>query len=426
MISNKDVNVNDLQLEDVEDYATDYPQSYGEKDAENNINIHNVDAHAASVQKPSYRKNKIVQIIRDNKWVFGLLFLMIIILIVIISIAAGSTKQQSQQVAQPNNSDGKTHQPPITIDPTTLDPKITEPLLDSLYSIYDRHGLDKSNLGPAAGDTPQNKAFYWLATDENLQKLDHTERSQRYALAVFYYATNAVATSYTDSPKPWVSAHLWLSKSHECEWKGIECNDSGHIVAIGLERNNLTGALPVEIGILGDKLHTLDLTSNLIHMEGDDFEAFADLTKLQTLLMDDNYLVYRKGLPFQFQKMVELEKLRLSYNLFSGVLEGDHEVLPQLTKLTHLEIESNFLSGTMPAIIGEMSNLVYMYVRRNELSFNLDFLKTGKLTSLCKYSYSFAIDSHGAFLLIFFVLTIFFFLFLTHITTFCSRVVVGQ
>ena len=38
----------------------------------------------------------------------------------------------------------------------------------------------------------------------------------------------------------------------------------------------------------------------------------------------------------------------------------------------------------MPSIIGEMSNLVYMYMRRNEMSFNLDFLKTGKLTKLCK------------------------------------------
>jgi hypothetical protein len=375
MISNLDVN--DLQLEDVEDYATDYPP-VGFPHAEDNIHVSSVD------EKPSYRKNKIIEVIRSNKWVVGLVFLMMILLIVITGIASGSSKTSVQNPTG-NTDPTQTHQPPIVIDPTSLDPEVTEPLLESLNSLYDRHGLDNSVLGPAAGETPQNKAFYWLATDANLNNLDHTQVSQRYALAVFYYATNSVSNDRTEVPKPWVSAHLWLSKAHACEWKGIVCNSQQHVVAISLERNNLSGSLPAELGILGEKLMSLDLSSNLIHMEGTDFDSMEKLVNLETLLMDDNFLAYNKGLPFQLQNMIHLEKLRLSYNLLSGVLEADHKVLSKLTKLTHLEIESNFLSGTMPDIIGEMSNLVYLYMRRNELSFNLDFLKAGKLTNLCKF-----------------------------------------
>eukprot|EP00339_Tiarina_fusa_P004749 CAMPEP_0117029652 /NCGR_PEP_ID=MMETSP0472-20121206/21453_1 /TAXON_ID=693140 ORGANISM="Tiarina fusus, Strain LIS" /NCGR_SAMPLE_ID=MMETSP0472 /ASSEMBLY_ACC=CAM_ASM_000603 /LENGTH=499 /DNA_ID=CAMNT_0004737477 /DNA_START=74 /DNA_END=1573 /DNA_ORIENTATION=- len=374
MISNADVN--ELQLEDVEDYATDYPP-VGFPQAEENIHT------TSAEEKPKYRRNKIIEVIRANKWVVGLVFIMMILLIVIIAIASGSSKNQPSAGSTAGHLDPTSkHEPPIVIDPTSLDPAVTDPLMESLDALYDRHDLDKSTLGPAAGETPQNKAFYWLATDENLENLDHNQRSQRFALAVLYYSTNAVVNGYATSPQPWVSAHLWLSKAHACEWKGIVCNSQQHIVGISLERNNLSGSLPKELGILGEKLTSLDLTSNTLHLEGKGFASLARLYKLETLLMDDNYLVYDKGLPFQIQNMENLQKLRLSYNLLSGVLEANHKVLSRLTKLTHLEIESNFLSGTMPDVVGEMSNLVYLYMRRNELSFNLDFLKTGKLTNL--------------------------------------------
>jgi hypothetical protein len=377
MISNSDVN--ELQLEDVEDYATDYPP-VGFPQAEENIHTSSAD------EKPKYRRNMVIEVIKSNKWVVGLVFIMMILLIVIIGIASGSSKNQASAASTPGHTDPNSrHDPPIVIDPASLDPAITDRLMETLDALYDRHKLDKSVIGPAAGETPQNKAFYWLATDENLDNLDHTQVSQRFALAAIYYSTNAVENKHAPSPQSWVSAHLWLSKAHACEWKGIVCNSQQHIVGVKLDRNNLSGSLPTEFGILGEKLTSLDLSSNLIHMEGKAFASLAYLKNLETLLMDDNFLEYDKGLPFQIQNMEGLEKLRLSYNLLSGVLEADHKVLSRLTKLTHLEIESNYLSGAMPDVIGEMSNLVYLYLRRNELSFNLDFLKTGKLTNLCKY-----------------------------------------
>lgn len=368
--------VNDLQLEDVEDYSSDYPPP-GFPQAE--ANIHTT---SETNKTPNYRRAKIIELIRTNKWVAGVVFVTLVVFITIISVVAGSAKGGSS--TSENSAETEPHQPPIVIDPDTLDPEIAGPLEESLVNTYQRHGLDTVDLENDDGTTPARKAFHWLATEKNLENMDHTQKMQRYALSVFYYATNAVTTPYTDNPKPWVSAHLWLTNAHVCEWKGIVCNSQQHVIAIDLERNNLSGSIPAEIGFMASTLTTIDLTSNLIYMEGNMFSALDDLVNIETFLMDDNYLEFDKGLPAAFVHMTKMEKLRLSYNLLEGELESGHKVLANMPKLTHLEVESNFLTGTIPPIISEMENLVYLYLRRNAMKFNLDFLKGGQMTSLCK------------------------------------------
>lgn len=374
MINSSDVN--DLHLEDVEDYSADYPPN-GFPQSENIAAV----GMPAIDPTPKKRTNPVVHLMRAHKWTAGLVFITVIVFIVILSISGGSSETATELESA---RDSGTRLPPIHIDPKSLDPEVTAALMEKLVGVYSRHGLDPSALDDASGVTPQKKAFYWLATND-LSAIGHTQLVQRYALAVFYYATNAVANPYVEKPKPWVSAHLWLSTSHVCEWKGIVCSESDHIESIDLSRNNLTGSLPRELTIIGSTLHTLDLTSNSIYMDETMYDVFLDLTEMTTLLLDDNYMVYTKGLPSQMKMMEKLQKIRLSYNLFSGELEKDHKVLANLAQLTHLEIESNFLGGSMPPVIGELTNLVYIYMRRNEMSFNLDFLKGAKLKDLCKY-----------------------------------------
>jgi hypothetical protein len=374
MINSADIN--DLQLEDVEDYSADYPP-VGFPNSEENIAAMSPSGEGNSSK--NYGRSTLMSMIARNKWAVALGFVLFVVLITIIAVVSGDSEAP---VSSATAGTG-THEAPISIDPNTLDPKVTEPLMETLLSIYSRHGLDAGPLGSDTALTPQKKAFYWMATDANLDKMDHTEKSQRYALAVFYYATNAIATPYSEDPKPWESAHLWLSKAHACEWKGVVCNEQQHVQSLDLERNNLSGNLPPELAILAAQLESINLTSNLIHMEGSMFDLFRSLEYVEVFLMDDNFLEYDKGLPPQFRHMTRMKKLRLSYNLFAGELEKDHKILGELGQLTHLEVESNYLTGTMPAVVGNMDNLVYLYMRRNEMSFNLDFLKGGKLTSLC-------------------------------------------
>jgi len=362
-------NLHDLQLEDIEDFAPAQPQDDRHHTSDEDEAI----PHGA-VLKPEKRTRvrHVVYLMRKHKWVTALSFVVFVIAIALFSII-GSTSRKV-----PEKKTGIIH-----TDPKSLDPTITEALMEKLIEIYGHHGLDSAPLGATAGVTAQKKAFYWLAANKNVLGMDHTVLTQRYALAVLYYSTNAVKTEYVESPKPWISAHLWLSESDVCEWRGIICNNLAHVEEIKLERNNLSGRLPMELKILSSTLHTLDLSSNDIAMVGSEYNVFTEMTQMHTLLMDDNYLFHDNGLPSQFKSMERMQKVRLSYNLFEGPLDG-HGVLSSWTKLTHLEIESNYVSGSIPSVLGQMSNLVYVYLRRNNLNGNLNFLKTGQLKDLCK------------------------------------------
>ena len=403
--------VADLQLEDVEDYNADYPP-IGFPQADENIHT-----SSAQLRKPRYRRALIREVLTRNKWATGFVAMLVLICVVMISVLAGDAKESDMSGSV---DDSSFNQPPIVIDPESLDPTITEPLMESLLAAYGRHNLDPEPLGEDAGSTPQRQAFHWLATDDELANFDHTETIQRYALAVFYYATNANPSSYAANPAPWIDAALWLSKSHACEWRGIECNTNKHVQAMNMADNNLTGSLPQELALFEDHLLTMDLSSNLVYMEGETYDVFLKLVKLETLLLDDNFMVSENGLPSQFKNLINLEKLRMSYNLLAGQLETEGNlVLANLGELTHLEIESNFLTGPMPADIDKLTNLVYLYMRRNEMTLDLNFLRGGKLTDLCKYTQT---ETIGLEIAIFFVyLTYLFPPFLAF-----SRLVVGQ
>lgn len=356
----------DLQLEDVEDYTSEYPT------VEDDIRT----TFATDEQKQ--RRGVLTSLVLANKKLVLIAGSAFVILIAIIAHASSG----SEEVMVDDS-----HVPLILVDPSTLDPAVTEPLMANLLDQFVRHGIDKSSLDPSAGDdTPQRRAFFWAAHDYSADR-DHTSQMARYALAVFYYSTNGIPSKYEENPFTWFSADKWLTKEHACEWQGIECNQNLHVTTIEMERNNLSGKLPVELLILKQKLATIDLSSNLMHMKEDDYDAFKELKNLETLLMDDNFLEGASGLPTQMAQLTNLKKLRLSYNLFEGQLEADENspVIGAMSKLTHLELESCFLSGTMPEYIGTMDKLVYLYMRRNDMTFNLDFLKTGEMSNICKY-----------------------------------------
>lgn len=228
----------------------------------------------------------------------------------------------------------------------------------------------------------QYRALDWLSKNKELPNYDRSTVLQRYALACFYFATNGAKTLYTPTPSPWKSSERWLSDMHECQWEGIECNTRNKVAGINLSEHNLSGALPQELVFLKDHLEVLDLTTNHLFIDGAQFDVFGRLSNLQIILMDDNYLSSSDGLPAAFGQCSNLVKLRLSYNLIGGQLNG--KLLESFQKLTHLELESNFITGGIPNSVGHMHNLVYFYMRRNSLKFNLDFLKPGKMKSLCK------------------------------------------
>eukprot|EP00538_Stauroneis_constricta_P002226 CAMPEP_0119547856 /NCGR_PEP_ID=MMETSP1352-20130426/1888_1 /TAXON_ID=265584 /ORGANISM="Stauroneis constricta, Strain CCMP1120" /LENGTH=501 /DNA_ID=CAMNT_0007592917 /DNA_START=114 /DNA_END=1619 /DNA_ORIENTATION=+ len=372
--------VNDLQLEDVADYSADY----AEKDFPS-ADGNNLQNPEESTEKVHYRRARIMALMRANKWFILVVAIVLAVLIGVISaVGGGSKKSSSSSSSGSSSSRSPVSQPPITVDPKTIDEKVLDALMVKLIGFYEDNSLEVDNLkDDSLGTTPQKQAYWWLASEDGWKNLSDRDLIQRYALASFYYATNSRANAQETSPGPWVDAYKWLSDEHTCDWKGIVCDPNKEVTAIKMSENNLSGSLPMELSLIAATITELDLTTNLIHMEHKMYDVFESFENLETLLMDDNYLqTYNSGLPWQFKRLVNIEKIRLSYNLLQGQMESTAKVFEHWGKLTHLEIESNYLTGTMPTEIASLSNLVYLYMRRNDMTFNLDFLKSDKLVNL--------------------------------------------
>lgn len=294
---------------------------------------------------------------RRRRVFYGGISLVSIILIILISVSVSSANKNKHQ------------EPPPPTYATVAEEK------KELYELV-QDSLDMLNLPTddlLLVGSYQNKAFDWLSENANLESYDDNHKMQRFGMACFYFATYQVSTKSVPNPDPWVYEEYWLTDKHECDWAGVQCTAAKRIHSILLEQNKLSGILPFELALLNDSLKGLDLSSNSIEMNMGDMDIFRHLSGLTKILLDDNYLTSSNGLPASLTFCTDLRKLRLSNNLFDGPL--DNGILNNLQKLTHLEIESNFLTGALP-FLGEMTELRHIYLRRNEFTSRLNFLKT--------------------------------------------------
>jgi Leucine-rich repeat (LRR) protein len=245
--------------------------------------------------------------------------------------------------------------------------------------------------------TPQSKAISWISGSQSYSSTTQEQLLQRYALATFFFATYQRGNRFIRDPLPWTNAARWLSPlvstssglsfddGTECSWHGILCNESGQVTQIHLPNAALSGSMPVELALLRNSLTHIDLTNNYIMMDGDEgHRVLSFLTSVQSFLFDDNFLFSSSdgALPRQLANMTSLQRLSLSYNLLQGTLQA--EVFAGLSQLTHLEIESNYISGNL-APVSLLPHLTYLYARRNSFSFSLRDLLNGNASSATGY-----------------------------------------
>ena len=125
--------------------------------------------------------------------------------------------------------------------------------------------------------------------------------------------------------RDWIDSRSWLTDAPLAEWRGVEVDDQGSVVALRLWDNGLAGRLPPEFG---------------------------DLAHLEYLRLSDNDLT--GAIPPEFGGLSGLTYLALDGNTLSGPIPPE---LGGLSALEELRVENNDLSGTVPPELGGLPSL---------------------------------------------------------------------
>ena len=191
-----------------------------------------------------------------------------------------------------------------------------------------------------------------------------TVATDRAALVALYNATGGAN---------WTNNTNWLSSEGLSEWHGVDTDATGRVTELHLSGNELSEALPAELGDLTN-LQILDLCSN--ELSGEIPAELGDLTNLQILELYDTGL--SGEIPAELGNLTNLQILHLYDNELSGTIPAE---LGNLTNLQILHLYINELSGEIPAELGNLTSLQELYLWGNELSGEIP-AELGDLTNL--------------------------------------------
>ncbi|GAB5520406.1 MAG: hypothetical protein RhofKO_26570 [Rhodothermales bacterium] len=170
------------------------------------------------------------------------------------------------------------------------------------------------------------------------------------ALVAFYNATGG---------PNWSTNTNWL-QGPVSTWHGVTVT-GGRVSSLVLQGNNLTGAIPAEIGQLTD-LGVLDLHSN--QLSGAIPAEIGQLSGLLTLNLRHNQLTGQ--IPVEIGQLTGLlNTLVLNNNQLTGQIPTE---IGQLRNLFVLSLNDNQLSGAIPREVGRMERLSALFLSDNQLS----------------------------------------------------------
>ena len=172
----------------------------------------------------------------------------------------------------------------------------------------------------------------------------------------------------------WTNNTNWLTDNDLSTWYGVSAVN-GKVTGLYLEKNNLSGTIPPELGKLTN-LEFLDLNLRINNLSGTIPSELGQLTNLKYLFLEKNNL--SGTIPSELGQLTNLAYLYLEKNNLSGTIPSE---LGQLTNLRGLSLGENNLSGSIPSELGQLTNLTRLYLGNNNLSGTIPS-ELGQLTNL--------------------------------------------
>lgn len=221
----------------------------------------------------------------------------------------------------------------------------------SHFVLLPKYSLEAIEDKPSS---PQARGYHWLEDDPMLATYSNSRLLQRYALAVFYYATGG---------DQWFLNINWLSyESDECGWyhkhndnQSIACDAEGNLLTLELTNNGLAGTLPPELAILTN-LEILDVADNT-DLHGTVPTEVGLMTLLSQLILDSNEL--SGPIPTVIGYLSKLEFLYTHTNHITGTIPTE---LGLLTQMKDLEVGlSPTMTGTLPSELGLLTKMTYLF-----------------------------------------------------------------
>ena len=173
----------------------------------------------------------------------------------------------------------------------------------------------------------------------------------RSALVALYNATDGAN---------WSDNTNWLSDEPLGDWFGVTTDSNGRVTSLNIWLNNLTGAIPSQLGSLSN-LTALEFTDN--QLTGPIPAELGNLSNLESLALGSNDLT--GNIPSELGSLSNLTELSLSSNDLTGTIPSE---LGSLSNLTSLSLGRNDLTGAIPSQLGSLSNLESLWLGDNQLT----------------------------------------------------------
>ena len=176
----------------------------------------------------------------------------------------------------------------------------------------------------------------------------------------------------------WTRSDNWCSDRPLSDWYGVETDASGHVTALRLSHNNLSGTISEKISKLTGLQH-LDLSWNNLGGEIKDLDFFSNLTELETINLSRNHFSGELWPP-NWNKLDRLKMLNLSFNQIKAVIFPVRwwSCMIEDGRMVDLILNGNYLYGDIPKSIQDhpdWNRLALQMIRQNPGGARLDYDK---------------------------------------------------